>query len=105
MAREFIRTFQSFDIDEVKQHLLIVGDLSADCANCRALGMDPYSTGQCNECGTPFKYMASRRIETFTGERFAWAKRMTEKRPDLKLIDFGDYSKALGKKQARDFFG
>jgi len=30
---------------------------------------------------------------------------MAEKRPELIFIDYDDYSKAIGKKKARDFFG
>lgn len=104
MAREFLRTFRQYEIEDVKKHLLISGDLTADCASCRALGLDPYTAAICPECGTPFKYMASRRVDLHQGERFQWAKRMSEKRPDLCLIDYGDYMKLLGQKQARDFF-
>jgi hypothetical protein len=102
--KEFLRTFQPFDIEELKQHLLIMGDLSGDCASCRALGIDFYSAQNCPECGTPFKFLTSRRLESNAGERFQWAKRMKEKRPDLVLIDYTDYSKLLGQKKARDFF-
>ncbi len=105
MGKEYLRTFRSYDLDDVKQHLLIMGDLSGDCGSCRALGIDSYSAGQCPECGTPFKYMTSRRLEANPGERFHWARRMQEKRPDLVLIDYTDYSKAIGHQKAREFFG
>jgi len=105
MAREYLRTYKLFDIEEVKEHLLIMGDLTADCASCRALGIDPYRAQACPQCQTPFKYMTSRRVDTHPGERFQFARRMQEKRPDLMLIDYSDYTKTLGQKQARDFFG
>ncbi len=102
--REFLRTFKSFDIEEVKQHLLIMGDLSADCANCRHLGIDGYTAKACPECGAPFVYVTSRRLELNPGERFQFARRMTDRRPDLVIIDYTDYTKVLGQKKARDFF-
>ena len=105
MGREYLRVFQLFDIEEVKAHLLIVGDLMADCAACRALGIDPYGAKTCPQCGTTFKYITSRRFETHPGERFQLVRRMQEKRPDLVSMDYSDYSKTLGKKKARDFFG
>lgn len=105
MAQEFLRTFRSFDIEEVKSHLLLMGDLSADCGACQELGIDGYTAAECPACGAVFKYATSRRLENNPGERFQFAKRMTEKRPDLTLIDYTDYSKVLGKKKARDFFG
>ncbi len=105
MGQEYLRTFAPFDIEDVKQHLLITGDLSADCGACRQLGIDAYSATTCPNCGTPFKYVASRRLEANPGERYQWARRIHEKRPDLRMIDYTDYMKIIGKKQARDFFG
>jgi rRNA maturation protein Nop10 len=102
--QEFLRTFKQFDINEVKKHLLIMGDLSSDCASCRHLGIDAYTAKTCPECGTPFKYISSRRLEANPGERFQFAKRAHEKRPDLIPIDYTDYTKVLGQKKARDFF-
>ena len=103
-SRLYLRVFKEVDLEQVQKHLLIMGDLTGDCASCRELGIDYYSAGQCPQCGTPFKYLTSRRLETHTGERFHLVKRMQEKRPDLLFIDYGDYQKAIGQKKARDFF-
>lgn len=105
MSRHYLRVFQDFDIEEVKSHLLILGDLSADCAACQALGVDPAAATTCPQCGTTFRYLTSRRIENFPAERFQIVKRYKEKRSDLIFVDYGDYSKVLGQKKARDFFG
>lgn len=104
MDQCFLRVYKSFDLEDVKKHLLIAGDLSGDCASCRALGIDSYTAKQCPECGTPFKYGTSRRLDAHPGERFRFAKRMLEKRPDLILIDHTDYTQMIGQKKARDFF-
>ena len=82
-----------------------MGDLKGDCAACRALGIDSYTAKSCPECRTEFKYATSRRLEANPGERFQWARRVRESRPDLILIDYTDFQKVLGKKKARDFFG
>ena len=105
MAKEYLRRFELFDIEDVEKHLLIMGDLKADCASCRELGIDVYSAKACPACGTPFKYLTSRRLERHPGETFHEVRRLKEKRPDLIFIDYSDYSKVLGKKKARDFFG
>lgn len=102
---EYLRVFKPFDIEDVRKHLLIMGDLKGDCGACRALGIDSYSAAQCPECGTPFKYVTSRRLEANPGERFQLARRLYEKRQDLIFIDYTDYTKVLGQKKARDFFG
>lgn len=101
---EYFRVFKPLDFDEVKKHLVIMGDLSADCAACRALGVDAIKDTSCPECGTYFKYVTSRRMEGNPGERFSWAKRVQGSRPDLVMIDYTDYMKLLGQKKARDFF-
>lgn len=105
MNTQFLRIYQEFDFDEVRKHLLIMGDLSGDCASCRALGIDAYQARSCPECGTEFKYLTSRRLESHPGERFQLVRRMKEKRPDLPFLDYTDFQKTLGQLQARNFFG
>ncbi len=104
MARDYIRVFQELDIEDIKNHLILWGDLTSDCASCRMLGIDISTAQNCPQCNTQFKYVTSRRLENQSGERFHLAKRMREKRPDLLFIDYTDYTKILGQKKARDFF-
>jgi len=105
MAQHYLRTFKLFNTEDVKKSLLIAGDLTANCASCNALGIDPYQAKTCPECGVTFKYIASRRLETHPSERFHLARRLAEKRPDLMLLDLSDYQKAEGSKAAKEFFG
>src|SRR5512135_3733415 len=100
MSQHFLRTFKPFDLEEVKKSLLITGDVTGNCASCNALGIDPYQAKSCPECGTVFRFIASRRLETHPGERFQLARRLSEKRPDLMLLDLSDYQKAAGAKNA-----
>ena len=92
---EFIRVWKEFDIQDISEHLLIVGDITGDCSKCRALGIDYSKAKACPKCETNFKYITSRTRET---------RRIKNKRPDLIFIDFEDYKKATGKIKARDLF-
>jgi len=104
MAREFLRTWRDFDLDEVQQHLLILGDVSGDCAACRELGIKYLEAKECPRCKTAFKYVTSRRLELNPSERFRIVARLRERRPDLLFIDYEDYKRTLGRKKAREFF-
>ena len=104
MSHHYLRVYRPVQLEEVKKSLLIIGDLSGNCASCGSLGINAYETKACPECKTVFKYIASRRLETHPSERFQLARRLAEKRPDLLLIDYLDYQKAAGDKAARDFF-
>ena len=101
---EFLRTWRVFNLDEVQKHLLILGDVSGDCASCRELGIHYKEVKECPRCKTTFKYVTSRRLETHPGERFQIVGRLKEKRPDLLFIDYEDYKKTIGRKKAREFF-
>lgn len=104
MGREFLRTWQTFDIEEVEKHLLIIGDVTGDCASCRQLGISYQQAKECPKCNTLFRYVTSRRLETHPGERFQIVGRLRERRPELIFIDYEDYKRTLGRKKARDFF-
>lgn len=90
---DFIRAWKEFDINDIEEHLLVVGDIKGDCSKCRALGIDYSNAKSCPQCGTSFKYVASRTREI---------RKIVTKRPDLIFVDFEDYKKALGKIKARD---
>ena len=104
MGQDFLRTWQHFDLEEVEKHLLIVGDVSGDCAACRELGISYIEAKSCPRCKVAFKYVTSRRLETHPGERFQIVSRMRQKRPDLVFIDYEDYKRTTGRKKAREFF-
>ncbi len=105
MSAEFLRTWQTYDLEEVQKHLLILGDVSGDCAACRELGIAYLTAKECPRCKTAFKYVTSRRLETHPGERFQIVARLRDKRPDLVFLDYEDYKRTLGRKKAREFFG
>lgn len=97
-----IRTWKYYDINEVKAHLLITGQLSADCANCKAIGIDFFNEKCCPQCKTEFKFIATRQNDGKFPANLI--RRIVEKRQDLELIDYSDYQVASGRSKARDFF-
>ncbi len=96
-----IRVWQACDLEGITKHLLIVGDVSADCAACRELGVDWQNSRECPGCRTVFRFIATRRTD---GARGTNVRRIKDKRPDLTFIDYDDYKDITGKQQARDFF-
>ncbi len=100
----YIRIWQSCDITEVTKHLLIVGDITADCAGCRELGIIYQEVKSCPQCGTVFRFIASRNTGKMDRDRGGTVKRIKDRRPDLTFIDYEDYKEITGKQQARDFF-
>ena len=100
----YIRVWQNCDVQELSKHLLIVGDITADCAACRELGIDYAQARSCPKCGTVFRFIASRSTGHLDRGRGGTVKRIKERRPDLTFIDYEDYKNVTGKQQARDFF-
>ena len=91
-------------MEQLTKHLLIVGDITADCANCRELGVEYAQTKNCPKCGTDFRFIAARNTGKIDRNRGATVKRIKDRRPDLTFIDYDDYREITGKQQARDFF-
>ena len=100
----YIRVWQPCVVEEITRHLLIVGDVTADCAHCRELGIDYGQARNCPKCGTDFRFIASRLTSRLDRNRGSNVKRIKERRPDLTFVDYEDYKEITGKQQARDFF-
>ena len=83
---------------------MIVGDITADCINCRELGINWIETRNCPKCGTDFRFIASRNTGKLDKNRGGTVKRIKDRRSDLTFIDYEDYKEITGKQQARDFF-
>ena len=100
----YIRIWQTCDVQEISKHLLIVGDLTADCAACRELGIDYAAAKTCPKCSTVFRFIASRNAGKLDRDRGSVVKRIKERRPDLTFIDYEDYKGIIGRHEAREFF-
>lgn len=104
MKEFLVRVWQKLESDEVKKHLLLAGELTANCENCQQLGIDYLKEKKCTQCGTEFKYIGFRKKNNKAEEFFA-INRCKEKRPDLIIVDCEDIKRAFGKSKARDLLG
>lgn len=104
MKEFLVRVWQKLESDEVRKHLLLAGELTANCENCQHLGIDFFNVDICPECKTTFKYIGFRKKNNKAEELFA-IKRVKEKRPDLIVVDCEDIKRAFGKSKARDLLG
>lgn len=100
----YIRVWQPCIIEEVTKALLIVGDVTADCAACRELGIEYAKAETCPQCGVKFRFITARSAGGILGTRGGTVKRIKDRRPDLTFIDYDDYKEITGKQSARDFF-
>ena len=95
---KFLRIWQELNLEDIKQHLLVVGELSAECFNCHELGIDS-ARRSCPNCGTVFKYIGFRR--KLRAQDF---KSFNQERAGVIIIDFFDFKKAINKENAHDIF-
>ncbi|MDD5617956.1 MAG: hypothetical protein PHG69_02580 [Candidatus Omnitrophica bacterium] len=96
-----IRAIKELDLDEVGNHLLVVGDLTGDCFSCKELGLDYSSVKVCPKCKTEFRYITSRRSPESSLRNLS---RLYRKRPDLICIEFSDLKEHKNRDKAKDFF-
>jgi len=99
MTEKIIRIFKKFHIDEVKEHVLVCGDLTANCSKCNAVGIK-LNSDTCPECGTEFKYVTFRSLK---GNIPKILKAAYEK-PNLIFIDYDDFKHATGALKIEDLF-
>ncbi|MCK4882748.1 MAG: hypothetical protein KAS92_06970 [Candidatus Omnitrophica bacterium] len=98
MSQKFIRVYKKMNIDEIKQHLLIYGDLSAQCANCQAMDLKLDMTA-CPKCEAEFKYITFRNVRNHLPK----LQKINEATPDIQFVDFDDYKRSVSEMKARDF--
>ena len=94
--RGFIRKWKEFDLKEVEKNLLVIGELSSECFSCHTIGIDS-SAQKCPECGIEFKFVAFRRRVTPN-----YLRKLRDEFPSAILIDFDDFKRAVGKRDARN---
>jgi len=104
MTNVWIRTWIEKDLQDIEQHILIVGELSSDCGKCREIGLDVLKHRSCPSCGTLFKYVTTRLAGSASPERFTVMKRVRAKCPDLLFVEYDDYKKHTSRSKAEDFF-
>ena len=99
MNPKFIRVYKKIDIDDIKEHLMIVGDLSASCSKCNHMGIK-IEMSQCPECNAAFRYIGFRNVK----ENMPKMLKLGESRPELIFIDFDDFKRMTGAVRAQEFF-
>ncbi|MCP4651997.1 MAG: hypothetical protein GY858_01255 [Candidatus Omnitrophica bacterium] len=90
-----IRVWKELDLADVEKYLFVVGELSAECFACHKVGInkrDPVCPG----CGTHFKYIGFRRKIDVN-----YLNKMKGEFGHLIFIDFDDFKKIIGKRDAR----
>jgi hypothetical protein len=103
MGKVWIRTWVEDELDQIKNHILIAGELSSDCGKCKEIGLDIKTTKTCPNCGTTYKYITTRLASGNAGERFTVIKRIRAKCPDLIFVDYDDFKKLTSRSIAEDF--
>ncbi len=93
--KSFIRVWEELDLADVEKHLLVVGDLSSECFCCHKLGIDSGAKA-CPGCSAIFKYIGFRRKL-----QIPYLQKIRAERPRIVIIDFDDFKKSLGKRDAR----
>ena len=99
MNKNMIRIWQQIDTKEVKEHLLLAGELSANCENCQHLGIDFFKEKSCPKCKTEFRYIGFRSKQN-KAEELSVIRRIAQLRPELIIVDYADIKRACGKSQA-----
>ncbi|MCK5581039.1 MAG: hypothetical protein KAJ18_07170 [Candidatus Omnitrophica bacterium] len=98
MNCKFIRIYKNLDIYNIKEHLLIYGDLSGQCAHCQEMEIE-LDARQCPKCGADFQYIAFRNIKSHMPK----ARKLCAELPDVVLVDHDDFKKVLGALNAENF--
>lgn len=91
----FLRVWKELDLRDIEKHLIVVGELSSECFSCHKVGLD-LKVKSCPNCGVNFKYMGFRRKV-----QMGFLYKVREEWPEIVFIDFEDFKKALGKRDAR----
>ena len=92
----FVRIWKKCDISEIEKNLIVAGELSSECYVCHKVGIN-LKSNICPDCGTHFRYMGFRRKV-----KEAFLKQIKDELPHLILIDFDDFKKLRGKRDARN---
>jgi hypothetical protein len=94
-VKGLLRVWKELDLQDVEKHLIVIGELSAECFPCHKVGLDKKALS-CPGCGTHFKYMGFRRKVDLN-----YLRRSRQDFPHLIFIDFDDFKRVTAKRDAR----
>lgn len=100
MSDKFIRFYQPMEVEHIKPHLLVYGDLGGACENCKAMDIK-LDLESCPKCGTAFHFISFRNIKSHIPK----IKKLFVERPNISIVDFDDYKMAMGASKAKNIFG
>jgi hypothetical protein len=98
MSEKFVRIYRKIDMNAIKDHVMLYGDISANCGKCNAFNIKLEMT-RCPECGTEFKYIAFRNIAVHMPK----VQKLAEERPQVLMVDYDDYKRNIGAVKAENF--
>ncbi len=93
-----MRVYKKMDVDEIKSHLLIYGDLGGICAHCQGMDIKLEETHCCG-CRTEFQYIAFRNVKVHMPKIL----KLHETRPHIIIVDYEDYRYHEGALKAKEF--
>ncbi len=98
MSQRFLRIYKALDIQEIREHLLIGGDLFGQCAHCQTIGLK-LEVHQCPQCHKEFKYIAFKNIK----DHLPKLHRLFSERPEIVIVDYEDFKRLSGALRAEEF--
>ena len=98
---EYIRVWKEIDIEDVKNHIIMVEDKFGHCPGCKQIGIELKELKKCPGCGRAFKFATSKDAR---GGKVDIVVRTRKKLPDLVFVDYDDYERVTGKKKAESLF-
>jgi Zn finger protein HypA/HybF involved in hydrogenase expression len=105
MSKAFIRIWQELDTEDIKKHLVVVGQVSGSCENCNELGIDYQTAKNCPNCNTEFKFISLRPEKEGKDIGFSNIRLIKQRCPDLIFIEYSDFKKFSASQKAQDIFG
>lgn len=98
MQKKFIRVYKEMDLLEIKEHLLIYGDLAANCANCQEIDIK-LDVISCPKCKNDFRYIAFRNIRNHLPK----LTKILQDKPYMVFVDYDDFARMWGAHKAQEF--
>ncbi len=98
MNEKFVRIFKKLDVNEIKEHLLVYGDLGGNCSACQKMDIT-FEATHCPGCQTEFKYIAFRNPRVHMPK----LQKLHAERPQVVIVDCEDYNHHIGALKAQKF--
>lgn len=102
MAKFVIRVARELEFEDIKKHLLIVGELTGDCFSCRQVGIDYSREKYCPQCKTDFRFISYRK--SMGSATAAQVAKISARRPDLTYVEYNDIKEISDRQKAKNIF-